>query len=946
MTQPQPKLIIIDGHALAFRTFHGMSATGLRNTSGEPTYAIYGFANILLSIIQEHKPDYIAVSFDIGPTFRHKEYPEYKANRTEPPEEFRPQLQRIKQLVEVLGVPIYTAENYEADDVIGTIAQQATAQDIHTRILTGDTDTLQLVNDHVNVLLANPFSKKGDSTTAYNEQKVRERYKGLQPNQLADLRGLKGDSSDNIPGVKGIGEAGAIALLNQFGTIEALYDHLDDVPKRYRKHLEGQREQALFSKYLAHIVCDVPVTFDTQAATIGNYDRAAVVSLFQELEFRTLLEKLPPQRNFSASASEAVSPDQGTSSDVAVAPGTQLQMFDVPPEAQGGPLVSSGSSPGSYQAVVTEEHLNEVLNKLAAAPAFAFDTECTSLQPFQADIVGISLAIEPGAAWYIPIGHRQGEQLPREQVLAAVQPLFADPQRPKYAHNAKFDIEVLIQAGIETHGVTIDTMIAAGLLGKRMGLKDLALYELNISTMQNIETLIGRRGAKQTTFDYVPIEHATPYAAADADITLRLVETLIPQVNERSEVRFLFDEVEMPLIPILVDMERTGMCLNLDYMRDLSKRLQKRIADTQNDIYKLAGTSFNINSGIQLNTILFDTLKLPSEGLSKTSTGRISMKADMLEKLRGSHEIVQMILDYRHLTKLTTTYVDVFPTLVHPETKRIHTSFNQMGTTTGRLASSSPNMQNIPIRTQEGSEIRRGFVASSGCQLIAADYSQIELRVLAHITQDPNLVQAFLDGQDIHAATAAQLFKVPIDQVEKEQRRMAKMTVFGIIYGISSFGLAQRTDLSRKAAQSLIDEFFARFPGVQRYIDETLEQGRQHGYVQSMFGRRRAMPDLNTSGPRRQAAEREAINTPIQATAADIMKLAMIRVAHELKDTNAKLVLQVHDELIIDTPREEVEQVQHCVRAAMEQVYRLNVPLKVDIEVGDNWEQMETVTPT
>lgn len=943
MTQPEPKLIIIDGHALAFRTFHGMSATGLRSTSGEPTYAVYGFANILLSIIQEHKPNYIAVSFDIGPTFRHKEYPAYKANRTEPPEEFRPQLQRIKQLVDVLGVPIYTAENYEADDVIGTIARQATAQHIHTRILTGDTDTLQLVNDHVSVLLANPFAKKGDSTTVYDEQKVRERYKGLRPNQLADLRGLKGDASDNIPGVSGIGEAGAIALLNEFGTIEALYDHLDDVPKRYRKYLEGQREQALFSKYLAQIVCDVPVTLDTQAATVGTYDRAAVVSLFQELEFRTLLEKLPPQHN--ASAPKAISPDQSTPAAVAVAPGTQLQMFDVPQAAQGGPLLSSGTSPGTYQAVVTEEHLNEVLNKLAVAPACAFDTECTSLQPFQAKIVGISLAIEPGAAWYIPIGHRQGEQLPREQVLAAVTPLFADPQRPKYAHNAKFDIEVLIQAGIETHGVTMDTMIAAGLLGKRKGLKDLALYELNISTMQNIETLIGRRGAKQTTFDYVPIEYATPYAAADADITLRLVETLTPQMNERSEVRFLFDEVEMPLIPILVDMERTGICLDLDTMRDLSKRLQQRIADIETDIYKLAGTSFNINSGIQLNTILFDRLKLSSEGLSKTTKGRISMKADVLEKLRGSHEIVQMILDYRHLTKLTTTYVDVLPTLVHPETKRIHTSFNQMGTETGRLASSSPNMQNIPIRTKEGSEIRRGFVASPGCQLIAADYSQIELRVLAHITQDPNLVQAFLDGQDIHAATAAQLFKVPIDQVEKEQRRMAKMTVFGIIYGISSFGLAQRTDMSRKAAQSLIDEFFARFPGVQRYIDETLEQGRQHGYVQSMFGRRRAMPDLNTSGQRRQAAEREAINTPIQATAADIMKLAMIRVARELQHTNAKLVLQVHDELIIDTPREEVEQVQHRVRVAMEQVYRLNVPLKVDIEVGDNWEHMETVTP-
>ena len=526
------KLVIIDGHALAFRSFHALAKPGFQSSSGEPTYAVYGFANTLLSMMQEQRPDYLAVAFDIGPSFRNTLFPEYKANRAETPEEFPAQLERIKQLVQVLGIPIYTAEDYEADDVIGTLARQASDHGLQTMILTGDTDTLQLVDEHVNVLLANPVAKKME-TIRYDEERVRERYKGLRPDQLADLRGLKGDASDNIPGVRGIGETGAINLLNEFGTVEEVFAHLEDVNKRYRKHLEGQQEEALLSKKLAIIVCDTPVTLDITAASRAGYQRAEAIQLFQELQFRSLVDKLPPASDETIAAfdiqpipqSQITPPqteaDTGTSS-------TQLRMFDLPaqtlPSRSTASAAQSTAPPlGDYQAITTEERLQQVITALHAAPAFAFDTECTSLQPFQGELVGISLATEPDQAWYIPMGHVEGKQLPQEYVLQQLRDLFADSAKPKYAHHAKFDMEVLIQAGIEVRGIAFDTMIAAGLLGKRMGLKDLAFYDLRIAEpMTDIAELIGR-GAKQRSFAQVPIAQATPYAAADADMTLRLV---------------------------------------------------------------------------------------------------------------------------------------------------------------------------------------------------------------------------------------------------------------------------------------------------------------------------------------------------------------------------------------------------------------------------------------
>lgn len=959
----QKQLALIDGHSLAYRAFHALATAGLRSSKGEPTYAVFGFAQILLTMIQEYQPDYIAVAFDVGRTFRDDLYAEYKAGRAETPAEFEPQLEHIKQLVTALNIPIYTAEGYEADDVIGTLARQASAQGIDTLILTGDTDTLQLVDAHVSVLLANPYGQK-TTTTVYDEHKVRERYKGLAPNQLADLRGLKGDTSDNIPGVKGIGETGAIALLMQFGTLDQLYAHLDDVPNRYRKHLEGQHNQALFSKRLAVIACDVPVTLDIQAATLHDYDRAAVIALFQELEFgSSLLKKLPAD---GTGVDVPAAPDPGqqvmaelpgpsvSAEQVPAGSSTQLALFDLPSD-QGGqvaPLTGVVSMPahpalGDYRAVTSAEMLRDVIGALNAAPGFAFDTEGTGLRPFQSEIVGISLAVRPGTAWYIPFGHREGQQLPRQQVLNALRPFFADPHKPKYAHNAKFDIEMLLQADVETQGLAFDTLIAAKLLDKRASLKDLAFYELKLSEgMIEIEELIGR-GAKQITFDMVPIAHAVPYAAADADMTLRLKAVLEAQLATQEPMQQIFTQIEMPLVPVLVDMERAGIGLDVAYMQELNARVGARLGELEHAIYQIAERPFNINSSDQLSDVLFVKLGLPTDGVSKTAkTRKYSLTADTLERMRDRHQIIDLLLQYRQLTKLKSTYIDALPALVNPRTGRVHTSYNQLGAATGRLSSNDPNLQNIPVRTEEGREIRRAFVAAPGCTFIAADYSQIELRVLAHITRDKNLVQAFEEGQDIHAATAAQLFNVPINRVDKNQRRLAKTVVFGVIYGISAFGLAQRTDLSRSEAQELIDALFARFPGLRRYIDETLEQGRRAGYVQSLFGRRRYVPDLQSSNSqRRQAAEREAINAPIQSSAADIMKVAMINVAQELKryELQTRLLLQVHDELILEAPHQETNEVRRMVRAVMEQAYPLGVPLKADVEVGDNWEEMQEV---
>ncbi|HEX6292305.1 MAG TPA: DNA polymerase I [Herpetosiphonaceae bacterium] len=943
------KLALVDGHAVAFRAFHALREADLRASNGEPTFAVFGFLQIVLTTLQQLRPEYAAVAFDVGRTFRDDLYAEYKANRTEAPEDFHTQLERIKQVVEALNIPIFAVENYEADDVIGTLSRQATKQNVETYIITGDSDTLQLVDEHVRVLLAVPYGKRQEAKE-YDPAAVIERYKGLRPDQLADLRGLKGDTSDNIPGVKGIGETGAINLLNQFGTVEGIYEHLDDVPNRYRKVLEGQQEQALFSKQLATIHCDVPIQLDLERCRVSGYDRDAVIALFQDLQFSSLVRKLPDSAGLG---STAPSSDQPVSAPTprGDGPPAQMGLFDAdePQTVQARPMQPPAH--GEYRAVRTQDELDEMVRQLKAASAFAFDVETTSLDAIHTNVVGLSFAAQPGAAWYVPLGHTAdgaGPQLEREVVRDALLPLLEDAQQPKIAHNGKFDMLALRTMDINVQGVQFDTMLAAQLLGNQsVGLKDMAFNVLKLKEpMTEITELIGS-GRNQITFDQVPIEQATPYAAADSDMTLRLRDRLEPELEQVPRVRWIFETIEMPLLPVLTDMEWQGIKVDASVLHQLSATMQQRIEQLEDEIYTIAEGRFNIGSGQQLNAVLFERLSIPTTGLSKTKTGLYSITAEVLEKLSGVHPIIRMIQEYRQLTKLKSTYLDAIPQLVD-ERGRVHTSYNQIGSATGRLSSTSPNLQNIPVRTEQGREIRRAFIAEDGCYLLSADYSQIELRILAHITQDPALLETFKEGRDIHAATAARLFGVPMDKVTKNQRRIAKTTVFGTIYGISSFGLAARTDLSREDAQQLIDGLFATYPGIKRVFEETLTQGRERGYVETLFGRRRYFGRgndnvLTTKGPRKQAAEREAINAPIQGTSADLIKMAMVQLFNELNRRGfaAKMLLQVHDELLLEVPDDELDEVKRLVCEIMEGVYPdLSVPLEVEVSTGRNWEEM------
>ncbi len=964
-------LALVDGHALAFRAFFALREADLRNSNGEPTYAVFGFAQILLTMLQEQRPDYVAVAFDVGRTFRDDLYAEYKAGRAETPAEFHPQLAHIRRLIAALNIPIYTAEGFEADDVIGTLARQATAQGVATLILTGDTDALQLVNDHVQVLLANPYAKAGKTTTLYDEAAVIARYAGLAPTQLADLRGLKGDTSDNIPGVRGVGEKGAIALLNQFGSVEQIFARLEEVPARYRKVLDGQAEAAFFSKKLATIIDEAPVVLDLAACALSGYDRSAVIRLFQELEIganSNLIKKLPPEmggavgppspeqppsappppERFSAQLPASLGPDSP-----APGPNLQLSLFDEPSQAA-SPVVEGSlkAAAGLYTAITTPAQLAELVAALSAAPAFAFDTESTGLRPFESELVGLALAYSPGSAVYIPLGHHETGQLTREVVLAALAPLFGDPQRPKYAHNAKFDLQMLRGAGLAVAGLTFDTMIAAALLGKqRLGLKELAFYALRDHPHYRLDEqpaaiseLIGR-GSKQISFAEVPISRATPYAAADADLTLRLVHVLEPELRQQERLWALFTRLELPLIDVLAAMEQAGITLDRAYLEALGVGLGTRIAELEQAIYAHAGNQFNINSSDQLSEILFEQLGISAEGVGRTAkTKKYSLTAETLELLHDRHPIFAQILRYRQLTKLKSTYVDALPALINPHSGRVHTIYNQVGAATGRLSSDTPNLQNIPVRSEEGREIRRAFVAAPGHRFIAADYSQIELRVLAHYSRDPALIATFHEGGDVHAATAARLFGVAPEHVDKQQRRIAKTVVFGVIYGISAFGLAQRLGLERSSAQALIDGVFQSFPGIKSYLEITLEQARQHGYVSTLFGRRRAFPELQSGdrGPRAQAAMREAINAPIQGSAADIMKIAMLRVQRALAEHGlaTRMLLQVHDELILEAPEADLATATGLLRVAMEGAFELAVPLAVDLQMGVNWDAL------
>ena len=906
----QPLLMIMDGHAMVHRSFRAISQQRNLTSSatGEDTTGVYGFANVFLRALQEWNPAYCAIAFDTSaPTFRHEQFEDYKAQRPPSPPELRPQFDRVKQLMAAFGVPVFELDGWEADDVIGTLTKQAEEAGIDSVILTGDRDTFQLVSPRVRVDLASSIQDR----RVYDEAELAERYSGLTAAQQPDFKALVGDSSDNIPGVPKVGEKRAAALLGDYGNLEGIYENLDAVkPPSVKAALSENKERAFENRTLMIIDRDAPISLDLEQCRFWQYDRRDVVALLTELEFFSVVSRVPhPDGSDTGDADAAFRPEQET----------------------------------DYIVVQTQGQLDSMIAAIEETGSFAFDTETTDLDAMRAQLAGLSFATAPGRAWYVPVGHREGEQLPLESVLAAVRPLFESPDIAKCAHNANYDMTVLANHGVRFANVDFDTMIAAHLLGRsynQLGLKDLSLNELG-HEMTNIKELIGS-GRKQITFDQVEIAAAADYAAADADITFRLRDVFEPQL-ERDNLRGLMDDTEMVLLPVLVTMQRHGIKMDAGVLHEMSADLYRQMEQIKSGIYQSVGHEVNLDSPKQLSDLLFAELGLPKTRRTKTG---YSTDANALEGLKGIHPVVDGILEYRQVAKLKSTYVDALPDMVNPATGRVHTSYNQTGSATGRISSSDPNLQNIPIRTELGRQVRRAFVADGApdWQLFSADYSQIELRVLAHLSQDPGLLDAFQRGEDIHASTASLMFEVPINEVDSEMRRIAKVLNFGVIYGLSPHGISQQTGFSREQGREFIDTYFAKYPGISEYLETVKAQARADQYVETALGRRRYLADINSPNfNTRGAAERMAINMPIQGTAADIMKLAMVRVQRRLdaEEMRTKMLLQVHDELVFETPREEMDALRDLVFDEMPAAMELDVTLKVDAKWADNWGDME-----
>ncbi|MDD4876687.1 MAG: DNA polymerase I, partial [Dehalococcoidales bacterium] len=861
-------------------------------------------------VINELKPTQCAIAFDKkGPTFRHKMFDQYKAQRPSTPDELVKQFGRVRQLVKAFNIPIFELDGYEADDILGSLSQQASNQGIDTIIVTGDADAMQLVSPSIKVLYPKP-GRSFSNTILYDEDTVIQKY-SLKPQQIIDYKGLKGDPSDNIPGVPGIGEKTATKLLQQFGSIDNIYTQLDKVtPLKLQKLLRENENIARQSKELATIVIQTPVTLNPKDCQLSQYDRQQVTALFRELEFFSLLPKLPEDER-------AINED----------------------------LTQSKAQPPAtvnYHLINTPTSLDELGKHLATTANIAFDTETTSINAMSAELVGISLSPAPGEAYYIPVGHTglgQIEQLPFKQIRECLKPLLENDNITKFAHNGKYDMTIMAENGINISNLTFDTMIAAHLLcEKSLGLKALAFSKLGIE-MTPITDLIGS-GTKQISMALVAAKQAADYACADADITGQLTETLKTELQQQ-ELWHLFSQVEMPLIPILISMERNGIALDKELLREMSHRIGRQLLNLEAEIYKNAGHQFNINSPQQLSSVLFEEIGLPSA--RKTKSG-YSTGASVLENLRGTHPIIEFILDYRQLAKLKSTYIDALPRLINNKTGRLHTSFNQTRTATGRLSSSEPNLQNIPVRGEVGKEVRRAFIAPAGSCLLAGDYSQIDLRALAHLSQDKDLISAFQNNEDIHAATAAQLFNVGTTAVTPDMRRLAKTVNFGVIYGMSDYGLQQATELSREEAAQFITAYFDKYPGIQQYLDSTKQQARDTGYVQTILGRKRSIPEITSHNRQiRETAERMAINMPVQGTSADIIKVAMIKLSQEMntRQLKSKMILQVHDELIFEVPDDELAIMRQIVPQIMSDAITLSIPLKVDIKTGKNWGEMD-----
>ncbi|MBV6450051.1 MAG: DNA polymerase I [Anaerolineales bacterium] len=935
-----PTLYLIDGHALAYRMYFALTAVGgsqrWQTSKGEPTAGIYGFARELLRIIEQEQPEYLAVAFDVGKTFRDQIFPDYKGTRDKMPDDLRPQIARIREMVDAFNIPRLELEGYEADDVLGSVARIAAEQGLGVKIVTGDRDLLQLVNKRTSVYLA------GDDQTYIKDEDVVKKL-GVPPKQVVDYKALVGDKSDNIPGVAGVGEKTAIALLEKFKSLDGIYKNIDKVEPRWKSKLEASKENAYLSYTLAQIKTDLEIKLDLEHAKARDLNVPAIEAFFKELEFRSLLktlEKLTGQP-ISSSASSA----SGTSAHSPLSANAvgQLSMFANEPQVVVAPKVNSNIT---VHIVDTEKKLDDLVKALNKAKIISFDTETTSTEEMRADMVGISLAIQEGEGYYIPIGHNAGTNLPLKKVIAALEAPLTNPKIGKVAHNAKYDYIVLAQHGLVVSPLTFDTMLAEFIVdpsSRNLGLKNLAFVKLG-EEMTHIEELIGK-GKKQISMADVAIESVAPYAVADAENTLRLMpieQKELKRVNGEK----LLEEIDMPLTPVLADMEMTGISLDLPFFAEMNKELTQRLSQIEKKVYDSVGKPFNINSTQQLSDVLFKTLGLePPDRGNKTASGHYSTAAGVLDELSGKHPVVDWVLEHRELSKIKSTYVDALPAAINPKTNRVHTSYSQIGAVTGRLSSNNPNLQNIPIRTETGRRVRNGFIAARGNWLLSVDYSQIELRIVAHMAQDEGMLAAFRADEDIHATTAAAIYNVALDAVDKNMRRHAKAINFGLIYGMSAFGLMRGTDLTLAEAENFVKAYFTKFPGVKKYLDGIRKQAAQQGYVETLLGRRRYFPALQgRSNPQMKAREeREAINAPIQGTAADIMKIAMLKIPPALKKAklNGKMLLQVHDELVLECPKDELEKTAKVVKETMASAYPLDIPLSTEAKYGLNWGEMK-----
>ena len=915
-------LYLVDGHAIAYRAYFAITAgqdtSRWMTPEGEPTAGTYGFASILLRLLENNHPDYLAIAFDIGKTFRNDLYPAYKGTRAKMPDDLRLQISRMKELVDTLGVPRLEVEGFEADDVLGSTAKQMAAKGYNVRIITGDRDLLQLVDENITVSL--PGSKLSDSKD-YTPQMVKD-FLGVRPDQVVDYKALVGDPSDNYPGIPGIGPKTAVTLLETYDTLDNIYANTDKLKGAVKTKIENNRESAYLSQNLARIRTDLPEYFQIEEASTGNIDFPAMDKLFRTLQFNTLLPKL-----------RKLAPN--------------YQQDEEQPALFAAAAIPDTEEEKAYEnttiIVDNEAALDDLAAKLQNAEMIALDTETTGVDAMSCDPVGFSFAVQPNIGYYIPVGHNFIEkQLPLDIVREKLGPILANPDIPKAGHNIKYDMIVLARCGMPVKGIRFDSMIAGWILdpeSRQLGLKPMAKSLLGIK-MTEIETLIGK-GKQQITMDRVPVKDAAPYAAADAEVVLQLMPILRERL-QKEQTEHILDELEIPLIPILADMEMRGILLDREFLQKMSGDLAERLAGLEGEIYSLVGYPFNINSTQQLSAALFNTLGLvPPRTAKKTSSGNYSTAADVLEEMRGDHPVIDKILEYREVGKLKSTYTDTLPESIDKNTGRVHTSFNQTGTVTGRLASASPNLQNIPTRTELGKQIRTAFTAAPGYKLLSVDYSQIELRIVAHMSGDEAMISAFNAGQDIHAATAAAIYRCDIADVTKEQRRHAKAINFGLIYGMSAFGLSKSTGLTPAEASAFVKAYFEQFPKVSAFLDGLKQTAAQQGWVQTIAGRKRYFPNLKRelNYNLRNREEREAINAPVQGTSADILKAAMIKLPAELekRGLHAPILLQVHDELMLEVPENELPAVREAVQEVMENITKLSVPLLTEAKSGTNW---------